>query len=159
MVPFTKVKHILLFMQVNMVLQLSYSIIWQVSPSVRNGIGETKISRWLFKIEGWICWWRFLLPMITHFIIYLVHVGMSIYKRHAYKKKTFCYLKLFWFIFFFSLFLKTLQRFYILPSKYFIKIYGSGVLNPGAAFLRFVTEGFLIFLTPAGGPNPVGPIF
>ena len=36
---------------------------------------------------------------------------------------------------------------------------GSGVLNPGAVFLRFVTVGFLLFLAPAGGPNPVGPIF
>ncbi len=27
---------------------------------------------------------------------------------------------------------------------------GSGVLNPGAVFLRFVTEAFLLFLAPAG---------
>ena len=37
--------------------------------------------------------------------------------------------------------------------------YGSGVLNPGAVFLRFVTEAFLLFLAPARGPNPAGPIF
>ncbi len=27
---------------------------------------------------------------------------------------------------------------------------GSSVLNPGAVFLRFVTEAFLLFLAPAG---------
>ncbi len=31
---------------------------------------------------------------------------------------------------------------------------GSVVLNPGVVFPRFVTEGFLLFLAPAGGPNP-----
>ncbi len=36
---------------------------------------------------------------------------------------------------------------------------GSGVLNPGAVFVRFVTVAFLLFLAPAGVPNPVGPIF
>ena len=36
---------------------------------------------------------------------------------------------------------------------------GSGVLNPGAVFLRFVTVAFLLFLAPVGGPNPAGPIF
>ena len=34
--------------------------------------------------------------------------------------------------------------------------FGSGVLNPGIVFLRFVTEAFLLFLAPAGGPNPAG---
>ncbi len=41
---------------------------------------------------------------------------------------------------------------------------GSGMLNPGAVFLRFVTEAFLLVLAPAGGPltlrgqfsNPAG---
>ena len=28
--------------------------------------------------------------------------------------------------------------------------FGSGVLNPGAVLLRFVTEAFLLFLAPAG---------
>ena len=36
------------------------------------------------------------------------------------------------------------------------RILGSGVLNPGAVFLRFVTEAFLLFLAPARGPNPAG---
>ncbi len=39
------------------------------------------------------------------------------------------------------------------------KDFGSGVLNPGIVFLRFVREAFLLFLAPAGGPNPAGPIF
>ena len=39
------------------------------------------------------------------------------------------------------------------------RIFRSGVLNPGAVFLRFVTEAFLLFLAPTGGPNPTGPIF
>ena len=30
------------------------------------------------------------------------------------------------------------------------------MLNPEAVFLRCVTEAFLLFLAPAGGPNPVG---
>ncbi len=34
---------------------------------------------------------------------------------------------------------------------------GSSVLNPGAMFLRFITEAFLLFLAPAGGSNPAGP--
>ncbi len=35
-------------------------------------------------------------------------------------------------------------------------MFGSGVLKPGAMFLRFVTEAFLLFLALAGGPNPAG---
>ncbi len=31
-----------------------------------------------------------------------------------------------------------------------INNFGSGVLNPGAVFLRFVTEVFLLFLAPTG---------
>ena len=34
--------------------------------------------------------------------------------------------------------------------------FGSVVLNPGAVFLRFVTEAFLLSLAPAGSPNPAG---
>ena len=37
------------------------------------------------------------------------------------------------------------------------KTSGSGVLNPGAVFLRFVTEAFLLFLAPAGSSNPTWP--
>ena len=33
------------------------------------------------------------------------------------------------------------------------------MLSPGAVFLRFVTEAFLLFLAPAGGPNPCGANF
>ncbi len=33
------------------------------------------------------------------------------------------------------------------------------MLNPGYVFLLYVTEAFLLFLAPAGGPNPAGPIF
>ena len=36
---------------------------------------------------------------------------------------------------------------------------GSGVLIPGAVFLRFFTEAFLRFLAPEGGSKPVGTIF
>ena len=35
---------------------------------------------------------------------------------------------------------------------------GSGVLNPGAVFLRFVTEAFLLFLAHAGGSKPAGQL-
>ena len=42
---------------------------------------------------------------------------------------------------------------------YKYRIFGSGVLNPGAVFLRFVIEAFLFFLALAGGPNPAGSIF
>jgi len=33
---------------------------------------------------------------------------------------------------------------------------GSSALNPGAMFLRFFTEVFLLFLAKAGGSNPAG---
>ncbi len=36
------------------------------------------------------------------------------------------------------------------------RINGSGVLNPEAVFLHFVTVAFLLFLAPAGSPNPAG---
>ena len=40
--------------------------------------------------------------------------------------------------------------------NYEITTYGSGVLNPRAMFLRFVTVAFLLFLAPAEGPKPAG---
>ncbi len=36
---------------------------------------------------------------------------------------------------------------------------GSSVLNTRALFLRFVTESFFLFLSPAGGSNHARPIF
>ncbi len=41
----------------------------------------------------------------------------------------------------------------------YIRHFGSGVLNPGAVFLRFVTVAFLLFLAPAGCPSPAESIF